>query len=198
MDPRIAHARPYRPPACASELVGMTTTQTQDQLPAVGRYRIDPARSTLHFGTRHLFGLAPVRGTFPIEAGDVAVREPVGGSTVQVRIAAAGFHTGNRQRDAAVRGPGFLDSDRFPAITFRGEGVELGPDGGTVSGTLTVHEVSRPVTVRLTRWEKARKAGTFVAHAEVRIDRRAFGITASRGMAGRYLDFQIEITCVPQ
>jgi polyisoprenoid-binding protein YceI len=37
---------------------------------------------------------------------------------------------------------------------------------------------------------------SFVASASARIDRTEFGITASRGMAGRYLDVSIEVVGV--
>jgi len=37
--------------------------------PQLGRYDIDRERSTVTFRTRHLFGLAPVRGTFTLKAG---------------------------------------------------------------------------------------------------------------------------------
>jgi hypothetical protein len=33
--------------------------------PQLGRHEIDTSGSTITFRTRHLFGLAPVRGTFP-------------------------------------------------------------------------------------------------------------------------------------
>ena len=38
--------------------------------------------------------------------------------------------------------------------------------------------------------------GSFTARATVRIDRTQFGITASRGLAGRYLDTTVEVRCV--
>ena len=71
--------------------------------PQAGRYRIDPSRSTVAFKTRHLFGIAPVRGTFTIAAGTVDVADPTAQSSIQVDIDTASFHTGNQQRDAAVR-----------------------------------------------------------------------------------------------
>ena len=52
----------------------MTTTTTDDavQVPQVGRYAIDSRGSTITFRSRHLFGLAPVRGTM---AGTLMVRD---------------------------------------------------------------------------------------------------------------------------
>src|ERR1700743_1981812 len=49
--------------------------------PQPGHYDIDPSRSTVTFRTRHLFGLAPVRGTITIRSGTVDI-EPVTGSGV--------------------------------------------------------------------------------------------------------------------
>ena len=38
--------------------------------------------------------------------------------------------------------------------------------------------------------------GSFTARATVRIDRYDFGVTASRGLAGRHLDVTVEVRCV--
>ena len=62
--------------------------------PRLGRYDIDPDGSSVAFRTRHLFGLAPVRGTFRIKAGTVDVTEPLASSRVRVEIDAASFRTG--------------------------------------------------------------------------------------------------------
>jgi polyisoprenoid-binding protein YceI len=40
-----------------------TTSAPAVQIPAVGTYQLDPAASTVKFATRHLFGLAAVKGT---------------------------------------------------------------------------------------------------------------------------------------
>jgi polyisoprenoid-binding protein YceI len=37
--------------------------------PPLGRYRIDARSSAVRFRTRHMFGLAPVRGSFAVRAG---------------------------------------------------------------------------------------------------------------------------------
>jgi polyisoprenoid-binding protein YceI len=39
-------------------------------------------------------------------------------------------------------------------------------------------------------------AQPFDARTSARIDRTEFGVTAYRGMAGRYLDMTIEVRCV--
>jgi polyisoprenoid-binding protein YceI len=47
----------------------MTSTSTAAQrsgVPAAGRYRLGPARSSVTFRTRHLFGLGVVSGTMAV------------------------------------------------------------------------------------------------------------------------------------
>ena len=169
-----------------------TTTRPRDHAataPRLGRYEIDASRSAVTFRTRHLFGLAPVRGSFTILTGTIDVTEPITDSIIHAEIDTASFRTGNQQRDASVRSARFLDAGRHPVMTFAAEGI----DGGQVAGTLTVGTVTRPVTLSV--GPTAVSPGSFTARATTRIDRAEFGVTAARGIAGRYLDISLEVQC---
>jgi polyisoprenoid-binding protein YceI len=166
------------------------STPEAQAIPRPGRYEIDISCSAVTFRTRHLFGLAPVRGRFAIRAGTIDVGEPLAGSSTFVQIDAASFRTGNGQRDDQVRSERLLDTDRYPVITFRSESV----DGLALTGTLTMRNVTMPVTLSIER--TAARARWFDARASACIDRNEFGVTAYRGMAGRYLDMTIEVRCV--
>lgn len=169
----------------------MQTTQSLTKAtPQLGRYRIDPDGSSVTFRTRHLFGLAPVRGRFTIRAGTVDVTEPLTSSRIYTEIEAASFRTGNPVRDAQVRSAQFLAAAEHPVLAFSSEGL----DGQVLAGTLTVRGVSRRVSV-LTEVTGADRR-SFTARATVRIDRYDFGVTASRGLAGRYLDITVVVRCV--
>ena len=153
-------------------------------------YTIDTDASTLHFRSRHLFGLLPVRGTFAVRSGRVDVAEPAGGSKVSVEVDAGSFHTGNDRRDGDVRSAKFLDTARHPLMTFVSDRVE----GTEIVGRLTARGVERPVTLRV---EETTVSGDgFTARATARIDRTEFGVTAAPGMAGRHLDLTVEIACL--
>jgi len=158
--------------------------------PRPGRYEIDTSCSAVTFRTRHLFGLAPVRGSFAIRAGTVEVAEPLADSSVHVQLDPASFRTGNGPRDDTVRSERLLDAERYPVITFRSEGA----DAAALTGTLTVRNVTMPVTLSIERTEA--RARWFQVRASTRIDRTEFGVTAYRGVAGRYLDMTIEVRCV--
>jgi len=159
-------------------------------IPRPGRYEIDVSASAVTFRTRHLFGLAPVRGRFAIRAGTIDVGEPLARSSAFVQIDAASFRTGNGQRDDQVRSERLLDTERYPVITFRSDSV----DGLALTGTLTVRNVTMPVTLSME--QTAARARWFNARASTRIDRNEFGVTAYRGLAARYLDMTIEVRCV--
>lgn len=158
------------------------TTTARIQL---GKYDIDTAASTISFRTRHVFGLAPVRGSFTVHSGTVDVCDPLGDSRVYVEIDAASFRTHNRNRDENVRSARFLDTAQFPRMTFVGERL----DDRHLTGQLTVRDVTAPVTLTIERPDPDSRT----VRATTRIDRTQFGITAQRGMAGRYLDLVIDV-----
>jgi polyisoprenoid-binding protein YceI len=169
----------------------MHTEPEITQAPQLGRYEIDASQSRVTFRTRHMFGLGPVRGTFAIRSGTADIAEPRADSAIHAEIDAASFRTPNPVRNQSVRSARFLDADRFPVISFRDGRVCA--DGSTVSGTLTVRDISRPVSLAIGQLSTA--GPSFTASATVRVDRTEFGVTAMRGLAGRYLDLTVEIRC---
>jgi polyisoprenoid-binding protein YceI len=169
----------------------MHTEPQITQAPPLGRYEIDATRSRVRFRTRHMFGLAPVRGTFAIRSGSADIAEPLADSAIHAEIDTASFRTGNPQRDRSVRSARFLDAARFPVISFLDGRVSA--DGRTVHGTLTVREVCRPVSLSIGQVTMAEQS--FTASATVRVDRTEFGVTAMPGLAGRYLDLTMEVRC---
>jgi polyisoprenoid-binding protein YceI len=137
-----------------------------------------------------MFGLAPVRGSFAVRAGTVDLTEPLTASRISVDIEVASFSTGNAQRDASVRSRRFLGAGQYPVISFSSTGL----NGRVLTGTVTVRDVTRPVDLLVELIDVSPRA--FTARATVRIDRTEFGVTAQRGLAGRYLDLSVEARCV--
>jgi len=60
--------------------------------------------------------------------------------------------------------------------------------------TLTVRDVTQPVRLSIVHY--APSVSSFTACATARIDRTEYGVTALRGLAGRYLDVTVEVQCV--
>ncbi|MGB3685171.1 MAG: YceI family protein [Ornithinimicrobium sp.] len=169
----------------------MTTTP---DLPPSGTYEIDPARSTITFDTRHMFGLGGVTGTFTVHDGSITVppaTEAAAPLTVGVRVDAASFDTGTPRRDKHVKSKDFLEVEAHPLIEFAASATVGDFDGDAVTGSLRVIGNERPVTVAVQQFaatgDGVRVVGTTT------INRYDFGVTKMKGMAGRDLEISIDL-----
>jgi polyisoprenoid-binding protein YceI len=173
-------------------MTASTIGTTRTPAPAVGHYRIDPARTTVRFHTRHMFGLGSVTGTVTVREAEFTV---TGSSSARVHavLDAASFDTGNRRRDRDVQSPTYLDVTAYPDITFDSQQVRLHEGKWVAAGTVTAHGVAAPVDLTL---EELRESdnGELILRASAKIDRYAHGVTARKGLAARWLT--IEVTAI--
>jgi polyisoprenoid-binding protein YceI len=165
-------------------------------LPPLGHYVIDPTHSTLTFRARHLFGLGGVRGGFAVSGGSVDITEPAGACRVAAEVDAASFHSGNRTRDEHVRDEKFLAAARYPTMTFTATGLARADADAVLRGRLTVRGITRPVELLIDGASVRRAPTWFEVRASTVIDRTEFGVTASRGLAGRRLRLSLTVRCV--
>ncbi len=158
--------------------------------PAAGSYRVDPERTTISLATRHMFGTGKVTATFALREATLTVGEPATATTLHAVIDAASFASGNPTRDSHVRQPKFLHVTEFPDITV--DARSAAQDGGTwvVPATITARGVAAPATITLDATDTT-GAGAVTLRASVRVDRYAHGMTAAKGMAGRWMDLTI-------
>jgi polyisoprenoid-binding protein YceI len=67
-------------------------------------------------------------------------------SSVAITVNARSIATNHELRDKELRGPGFLDTDKFPTLGFVSSRVtSTGPDSLDVEGNLTLHGVTKPL-----------------------------------------------------
>jgi polyisoprenoid-binding protein YceI len=161
-----------------------TRTVNGIELPEPGRWMIDPVHSQVEFVARHMM-ISKVRGRFREFAGEIHITEQPEESWVEATILAASIDTGDAGRDAHLRGPEFLDADRYPEIRFRSTSVRAAGDRWQVDGDLTVREITRsvPLTVEfcgvgLDPWGNTRAA--FLGSTE--INRDEFDITWNQAL----------------
>ncbi|MFC1421113.1 YceI family protein [Streptacidiphilus cavernicola] len=160
-------------------------------IPPAGDYVIDPSRSTIDFTTKHMFGLGAVTGRFALRSGRITVATPTNASGAVVVADAASFSTGHRGRDAKVLSKAILDSASYPEIRFASAGAVSIDGRWTLRGTLTAHGEEAPVEFSVI--ESAIDGGTLNVVATATVDRYAHGITAMKGMAGRYLQLTVTV-----
>jgi polyisoprenoid-binding protein YceI len=107
-------------------------------------YTIDPAHSGAGFRIRHLM-IAYIRGGFSGVTGDV-VFDPANPANTKINasIDATTLHTHDEKRDGHVKGADFLDTAKYPKITFVSKSVVAdGKNQWKVTGDLTLHGVTK-------------------------------------------------------
>ncbi len=113
-------------------------------------WKFDPAHTTVSFSARHMM-VTTVRGVFAPATGRLEFDpENPAASYVEAEIDAKTVNTGVEMRDNHLRSADFLEVEKFPTITFKSTKVEVTSDNeGKISGDLTIHGVSRPVTLKV-------------------------------------------------
>jgi polyisoprenoid-binding protein YceI len=126
-----------------------------------GAWTLDGAKSTVGLSTKSVWGLVKVKGVFGQVTG-AAVISATGEATGTITVAAASIDTGVKKRDDHLRSADFFEAAKYPDITFSAASVALSGESATVTGTLTVRDQTRPVTV----------SGTVAAHGtdEISLD----------------------------
>jgi len=143
-------------------------------------WAIDPAHSSIEFAVKHMM-FTTVKGRFSGVTGTITIDEAnLANSSVAVEIDVATVDTREEKRDAHLRSPDFFDVERFPKITFKSTRVEPeGKDNARVTGDLTIHGVTRQVTLEATRTGQGKNPwGMEVAgfEASTKINRKDFGM----------------------
>ena len=107
----------------------------------------DKAHSGVDFSILHM-SLSKVRGHFGNIGGTVTWNEAdVTKSTVNVTIDVTTVDTGVAKRDEDLKSAKLFDATQFPTATFVSTSVSKGGSGLTVAGNLTLHGVTKPVTL---------------------------------------------------
>jgi polyisoprenoid-binding protein YceI len=151
-------------------------------------YGIDPAHSEVTFGIRHM-AISTVHGRFAIKDGVIEL-DPnnIANSSVVANIDVASVDTGVAQRDGHLKSPDFFDTGKFPIATFKSTKIVTAGGGYDVTGDLTLHGVTKPVTLHLDQpskeqmgpGNKARRGFT----ATTTINRQDFGLTWNKALSG--------------
>jgi polyisoprenoid-binding protein YceI len=109
----------------------------------------DKAHSEVGFTVVHL-GLSKVRGHFGNIGGKILWNDAdITKSSVDVTIDVNTVDTGVSGRDADLKSDHFFDVAQFPTATFTSTSVVKNGNKLTVTGNLTLHGVTKPVTLEV-------------------------------------------------
>jgi polyisoprenoid-binding protein YceI len=112
-------------------------------------YRFDPSGSMISFSVRQFLGTT--HGKFTKFNGKIDVnREHPENSSVTAQIDVRSIDTRIKKRDDHLRSAEFFNVDKYPQITFKSRSVkQTGPQSGDILGDLTMHGVTRPITLHV-------------------------------------------------
>ncbi|MFN0217316.1 MAG: YceI family protein [Hyphomicrobium sp.] len=155
------------------------------------------AHASINFRIKHL-GFSWLVGRFDTFSGTFNFddKDPAA-SKVKVEIDAASVNSNHAERDKHLRGEDFLDVAKFPKSTFESTKVtSSGPDKATIVGNLTLHGVTKEVTIDATRigggadpWGGSRQGFEGVT----KIALADFGITKELGPASKEVELTLHV-----
>jgi polyisoprenoid-binding protein YceI len=137
----------FRLVACAfwSALVLASATSL-----SAAEYAIDEAHTSLTFKASHL-GLSWTHGRFDDVTGNFSFDEAKPEDAAFKLVSKIdSIDTNNKKRDEHLRSPDFFNAKQFPALTYASKSVKAVKGGWEVTGDLTMHGVTKPVTFVLT------------------------------------------------
>lgn len=148
-------------------------------------FAIDASHSEVGFQVRHL--VSQTRGRFNDFAGTVNLDpKNLANSSVDFTIKATSIDTNVPDRDKHLRGADFFDVEKYPEITFKSKSIKAaGKDTYNVLGTLTMHGVSKDITLPVTYLGQAKdpwgntRAGF---EATTTLNRKDFGIVWNKAL----------------
>ncbi|HSY73412.1 MAG TPA: YceI family protein [Alloacidobacterium sp.] len=147
----------------------------------ISKWQIDPAHSEADFSIKHM-GISNVHGRFGNVSGSLTLDEKdIAKSSVNATVDVTTVDTGVAQRDTHLKSPDFFDVAKNPQMVFVSKGLTNTNGQLLLTGDLTLHGVTKPVTLnvegpskeQLDPYGKTRRA--FSATTTIR--RQDFGLT---------------------
>lgn len=192
----LGGATPAAVAASASVVTPQNQTFDLKEIPR-GKYTLDLAHANILFKISHL-GFSTFIGRFDAFEATLDFRSnKLEKSKLAVKIDPASVNTKVEKLDEHLRGADFFDTATYPEAGFKSTKIEKIDDRtGKVTGDLTLHGVTKPVTLDVTFYGGApnplSKKMTLGFSARGLINRSDFGMTKYVPMVGDTVALVIE------
>ncbi|HAJ90184.1 MAG TPA: polyisoprenoid-binding protein [Rhodospirillaceae bacterium] len=163
---------------------------------AAEKYTLDASHTAITWHVNH-FGFSTPSGKFMGVEGEVILDEAnPASSSVKVTVDVNAMNSGVEKLDEHLKNADFFDVAKFPTATFVSKKVVLtGKDTAKVEGELTLHGVTKPITldVKLNKiGENMRQMKTAGFTASTTIKRSEFGMSTYVPNLGDDIKIDIE------
>ena len=116
-------------------------------------YNIDPNHTYPSFEADHFGGLSTWRGKFNKTEGSIVLDRAAKTGSVDIVIDANSIDFGNDKLNEHAKKPEMFDVAKFPTATYKGKLVFNGDNPASVDGELTLHGVTKPVTLTINKFK---------------------------------------------
>jgi polyisoprenoid-binding protein YceI len=155
-------------------------------------WEVDVSHSSVVFKVSHL-DVSNQHGRFNEIAGSLNTGDA---AAFKFIVPTASIDTNNAKRDDHLRSPDFFNAKQFPVIGFKGESITANEDGMELAGELTLHGVTQPLTVQMTKVGEGEDPwGGYRIGLETTftIQRSAFGMDQMLNAVGDEVELTISI-----
>lgn len=119
-----------------------------------------------------------VEGTFAGMKGDIVFdKDSLSSSSFNVSIDPASVNTESKRRDDHLKNEDFFHVEKYATINFKSDQIEKEGDKYITKGKLTLHGVSKNISVPFTVKEKGNKS---IFEGEIDINRFDYGLGAKK------------------
>ena len=117
-------------------------------------YTVDPVHSSISFMISHA-GISNIHGRFNDFSGKITIdtADPAK-SSFAVSIPIESIDTNNVKRDEHLRAPDYFNAKQFPTMSFQSTKVKAVEGGYEITGDLTLHGVTKPISLTLKGGDK--------------------------------------------
>jgi polyisoprenoid-binding protein YceI len=121
----------------------------------------------------HTGGFKQLSGTATVNGADPTTL------TIALTIDMNSLYSDNPKLTAHLKAPDFFEVKRFPNATFKSSGVTKSKEGYTVSGELTMHGQTKPLSFPA---QITAGPGGLSLSSKFKLDRNEWGISYGKGM----------------
>ncbi len=145
----------------------------------------DPNHSNVGFAVKHMV-VTTVRGNFTRYSSTVTFdRDDAAKGSVELKVDPASINTNNEKRDAHLKSPDFFDVQRCPEMSFKSTRIEKAGEKYKVAGDLTMHCVTKPLTLEASFVDQPVKGPTgpvYPASATAKLKRSDWGLNWNKAL----------------
>jgi polyisoprenoid-binding protein YceI len=183
--------------ALAMILVAGGTVAGGNAARAAETYLVDPIHSSISFMISHQ-KISNIHGRFNNFSGKITINsEDPSKSSFALSIPVESIDTNNAKRDEHLRAPDYFNVKQFPTMSFQSTKVKPVDGGFEVTGDLTLHGVTKPISFTLKGGDKVvefpkgiKRIGLTSTFSIVRSD---FGVNAELGGLGDEIPISVGI-----